>query len=259
MLQALFLGYAAAWALAAARIAGFVLVSPFPGENVSTTQRIGLVAVLGWIATLLPASASAPPELGTALATCAASELGCGLVIGMAFRLVFMAAEVAGQMVSQGIGLASASELNPTIGQQDTVLARVVTLVAMLLALGAGVHRVALAYLLGSFAALPIGHPIALGAAAIPLTNLAIESFTVGVRLAMPVTAVAFVVHLGLAMIARAAPALQIFNIGFSVLLATGFTVFLACLRDFGGGLLSYFSTLAPTLDGLLLDLAGAR
>jgi flagellar biosynthetic protein FliR len=155
------------------------------------------------------------------------------------------------------VGLASASELNPTVEQQDVVLAQVMTLIAMLLALGMGAHRVALGYLLGSFRAIPVGRTLAFGATSVPLTDLAIDSFVVGIRLAMPVIAVAFVVHLGLAMIARAAPALQIFNVGFSVLLATGFLVFLTCFRDIGGGLIAHFSTLAPALDGLLLDLSG--
>jgi flagellar biosynthesis protein FliR len=67
----------------------------------------------------------------------------------------------------------------------------------------------------------------------------------------------ALVVQLALAMIARAAPALQIFSVGFSVVLASGFVALVASLRDFGAGLVAYDSTLSARLDELLAALVG--
>jgi flagellar biosynthesis protein FliR len=257
MLQQLALGYAATWALVLARVSGFVIGSPFPGAHVSNTQRVALVVTLAWIATSFAPTAGVPHDLDSRLGLLAASELGCGLVIGLAFRFVLVASDVLGQVLSHAIGLSSASVLNPTIGQVDTVLTRIVTLIALLLALTAGVHRIALGALLASFRALPLGSPMSFQATTATFIEMTIESFAVGVRLAMPVMAVALVVNLGLAMIARVAPAIQIFSVGFAVLLATGTLVLLSSLRDVGSGLLLHFSSLSRFIDTLLIGLSG--
>jgi flagellar biosynthetic protein FliR len=257
MFQDRALNYAATWALVGARISGFVVVSPFPGAHVATTQRIGLVAALAWVASTFAPSDAVPSELGLPLVASAVTELGCGLVIGLAFRFLFLAAEVSGQLLSEAIGLSAASVLNPTIDAQDAILARVVTMIALLLALGAGVHRVAIGYLLASFRALPVGTAMSFSSTTAAFVDLAVASFVVGVQLAMPAIAVSWVVHLGLGMIARAAPALQIFSVGFSVLLVTGLSVTLSCVYDIGAGLAEHFSSLAAWLDTLLTHPSG--
>ena len=145
-----------------------------------------------------------------------------------------------------------ASVMNPTISGEDVALGRIVTLLAELLALGAGVHRTAIAYLLQSFRVLPVGVAISLPASSHVLVDLVIRSMTVGLRLAMPVVGVCLVMHVGLAMIARAAPALQILHVGLSVMLATGFLTLIAVLPDIGRSLLEHYSSLGRVLSDVL-------
>jgi flagellar biosynthetic protein FliR len=179
-------------------------------------------------------------------------EVGVGLVIGIAFRMLFFAGEVLGQVVSQAIGLSSPSVLNPTIESEDAIMARVVTLVAMLLVLSIGAHRIALAYLLESFRALPVGSNVGSSEVAFRLVDLTIASFAEGVRIGLPIVAVALVVQLALAMIARAAPALQIFSVGLSVLLATGFATLFVSFGEFASRLVAYDGSLGARLDEIL-------
>ena len=53
-------GKASLFALVASRIVGFVVASPFPGRNVSATQRIGLVVVLAWVASAFAPDGAVP-------------------------------------------------------------------------------------------------------------------------------------------------------------------------------------------------------
>jgi flagellar biosynthetic protein FliR len=253
-LTRLLLANAALFGLSASRIAGFVVVSPFPGKNVGVTQRIGLVVVLSWI---VCAFAPGPDGLGLGLelAWAAIPELCCGLLIGAAFHFVFAGAEVLGGVVGQATGLGSPSVLNPTLDASETPIARILGVTAMLVVLSTGVHRVALAGLLESFRAIPVGSAMALGAPAMRYVELAMESFVVGVRLAMPVVAVALVVHAALAMISRAAPSLQIFSVGFAILFAATGGTLLASLGDVFQGLSGHFSHLAAAIDVVLTDL----
>jgi flagellar biosynthesis protein FliR len=257
MLEALLFTRSLAFALVVCRIAGFVLTSPFPGAHVSTSQRIGLVVVLSWIAGSFAPLGAVPHGFGIRLFLHAAMDLGSGLAIGLAFRMLFFVGEVLGQVVSQAVGLSSPSVLNPTIENEDSIMARVVTLVAMLLALAVGAHRIALAYLLESFRVLPVGSDIGTRDVALHLIDLGVASFAEGVRIGLPMLGVALVVQLALAMIARAAPALQIFSVGLSVILAAGFATLFVSLGGFGSALMAYDSSLPARLDEVLGGLMG--
>ena len=255
-LARLLLSQAALWALATCRLGGFVLTSPFPGENVPTSQRVGLVVVLAWAASVNAPTAHLPAGIGAALLGSAAFEVAIGVLLGVTFRFVYAAAEVLGQSLAQGTGLSSPGVFNPTLGTSDTPIGRMVTLLAMLLALAMGAHRVALGAVLSSFHALPLGAGADLGAAAGPLVNLAANTIAVGVRLSLPVTAVALVVQLALAMIARAAPSLQIFNVGLGITLGAGAAVLLTVLPDLGLGLGDHFDSLRAWMDQVLSAVA---
>jgi flagellar biosynthetic protein FliR len=254
-LQRLIFANAALFALAASRIAGYVVVSPFPGQHVSRTQRATFVVALAWLATSFSSSHGVPREFDFELAARAALELGCGLVVGVAFRFVFAAAEVLGTVFGQMTGLSTPSVLNPTMDAPETPIARVLGLCAMLVALAAGVHRVALASLLESFRTIPVGTAAVFGAPILHFVDLGIDAFVTGVRLSTPVVAVGLLAQLALALVSRAAPSVQIFSVGFAVLFTSGVVSILACLDDLATGLATHFASLGPFLDEALAAL----
>ena len=251
-LGALLLSSASLFALVASRITGFVVISPFPGQNVSATQRISLVLALAWIGTTFAPGGAAPKSFDLSLAGCALLEVACGLVIGFAFRLVFSAAEVLGSVLGQATGLGSGSVLNPTIEAPDTAIDRVVTLAAMLVALGAGVHRVVLGSLLESFRALPVGSLTAVDAPMLELVGMGVDAFVVGVQLATPVVGIALLIHIALGLISRAAPSLQVFSAGFTLLFTSGLLTIIHGLDDLSAGLAAHFQRVAPSIDQVL-------
>lgn len=251
-LSTLLLSSASLFALVASRITGFVVVSPFPGQNVGVTQRISLVLALAWIATTFAPAAQVPHALDLSLAGRAVLEIACGLVIGCAFRLVFSAAEVLGAVLGQATGLGSATVLNPTIGAPDTAIDRIVTLAAMLVALGAGVHRVVLGSLLESFRVLPVGSLTAVDATMLELVGMAVDAFAVGVQLATPVVGVALLIHLALGLISRAAPSLQVFSAGFTLLFTSGLLTIIHGMGDMSAGLATHFQRVVPAIDRIL-------
>ena len=248
-LQAFFFKHAALFALVATRIAGFVVTSPFPGQNVAASQRVTLFCVLTWLASTFAPEAGLPATLDLSLVARGVLELGCGLLIGLAFYTVFFIADVTGATIGQATGLGSPSVLNPTLEAPDTVVGRIVTLCAMLVALAAGVHRVALAALLESFRAVPVGQVGALDGPMLGLVDLWVASFASGVRLAVPVVVVTLLVQLSLAIVSRSAPSLQIFSVGFTLLLASGIAVMLVGLDDSTSGFAAHFGRLAGEID----------
>jgi flagellar biosynthetic protein FliR len=119
-----------------------------------------------------------------------------------------------------------------------------------------GLHRQVLAAVLGSFRVLPVGelvNPGRAGAAMLALTTQAVEA---GVRIALPTVAVLFMVQIALAFIARAAPALQIFSVGFAVTLGVGSTIIVVSLPDSVRLLLAEASRVDVRVQTLLASLA---
>ena len=108
------LSQAGGFALVVSRIAGFVVASPlsrrhtFPKRSAS-----GLVCVLGWVATPIASFAHVPQGFGPMLAASGMLEIGCGVAIGLTFRFVLAAADVAGVALAQASGLSSANILDP--------------------------------------------------------------------------------------------------------------------------------------------------
>ena len=248
-LEALVMANASTFALVGARVIGFVAVSPFPGANVGTTQRASLVLALSVLATSFAPNGAAPRAFDLSLGGQAVVEGLCGMLVGAAFHFVFAASEVFSSLLGQFTGIGSASVINPTLDSQDTVIGRIVSLGAMLVALAVGVHRVAIGAVMESFRALPVGSPLALDAPLLHFVELGIDAFVVGVRLATPLIGVAILVQLVLAVIARAAPSLQIFSVGFAVIFITGIVALMNALDDVAAGIGTHFATLAQVID----------
>ncbi|MCA9622518.1 MAG: flagellar biosynthetic protein FliR, partial [Myxococcales bacterium] len=203
----------------------------------------------------LPA-VSLPVELDAAMLLAAGLEVLLGAMVGFCFRLFLAAADYLAVMVAQVSWLSVPTSMSVDGGGQSQALAQVAALLALLLALGVGAHRIVLAYLLASFDALPVGSPLALAAGTPVLLDLGGRALDVGLRLAVPVFAISLGVQAGLAMVARIAPSLQIFNVGFAVLVATGVVTFGQSLRSVAVGLVSFYGTAPDLLDDLFTRVA---
>lgn len=247
----LLLSQATTMALVAARIGGFVVTSPFPGERLSGLARIAFVVVLSFLVTSFLPARGAPAELGLPLVATGVFEFLCGALIGACFHFLLAAADVVGGVSAQTSGLGAATLYDPANGAPDTAIGRALSLLAMLVALSAGAHRVALAYLLESFRALPIGVPMNVPLGAAVLVEVGGQCIVVGTRLAMPAIAVSLTVQAALAMISRAAPSLQIFSVGFAIMIAAGLATIAASLPAIAAGLVEQTGQLGALLDRL--------
>jgi flagellar biosynthesis protein FliR len=257
MLRDLLVGQALFFLLLLTRVLGFVLTSPFPGEHMPRHVKVGFGLMLAFFCSTLAAPPATKLVLDASLALPVASELGLGLVIGFAFRLLMSAGDVAGELVGQATGLSSASIFNPMSGAQETPAARILSLLALMLMLASGSHRVVLAYLIDSFVAIPVGSHTDFANSMPAILDLFIESMAVGVRLAMPVIAVSLVVQIGLGMIARIAPTLQIFNMGFAILLVATLMTLFSSLRDIGAVFLQHLGQAPRAFERIFDALAG--
>ncbi|HEX7453646.1 MAG TPA: flagellar biosynthetic protein FliR, partial [Polyangiaceae bacterium] len=148
---------------------------------------------------------------------------------------------------------------DPQTKNMQNVLVTFLRNFAVLLGLIAGIHRVVLGGLLASFKVVPVGS-LSNSALETPvILAMTTEALASGVRVAVPLIAILFMTQVTLAFISRAAPAMQIFSIGFAVTMATGGLVMVLVLPDLGFELLSEVSRTGGKIETLLSAVQGAR
>jgi flagellar biosynthetic protein FliR len=203
------------------RILAFVLSAPiFGNPSVPLRLRIGLAAVLSFII----APVVAVPEIdalslpGVAIL---AQQVLIGVTLGLTLRMIFVAAEAAGEFVGLQMGLGYATFFDPERADQVPVLGQFIGLLAMLVFLALDGHLQVVQVLARSFATIPVGGALHAGGL-LTLAYWGSEIFTAGVMIAMPLLAALLIANLALGVLTRAAPQLNLFAVGFPVTLALG-------------------------------------
>jgi flagellar biosynthetic protein FliR len=249
--------YALIYALS--RVSGLIIVAPLPWNVAPLRVRAAIAMLLAFVA------ATSPVELGAdfdarplVVALGVASELAIGACMGMTIRLVVASAEIAADFAAPQLGLGVAQLFDPHARISETPLGAFWRHFAMLLIVIAGLHRHVLAAWFGSFDIVPPGTLVSPSSAAEVMLGLTVQSIEAGVRIAVPVVAVLFLVQIALAFVARAAPALQIFSVGFAVTLGVGLLVIVLCLPDTGRLLLAEASRVDTRIEALLSALLEA-
>lgn len=153
-----------------------------------------------------------------------AHEVLIGLTMGFAARVVFAAIEFAGELVGLQMGLNFASFFDPLSGTQVTAVSRFYGTTAAWLFVVMNGHLMLTGAVLGSFKAFPVSpEPLAFIHAVQPQVWGA-EVFRLGLWVSLPVVSMLILVNMVMGLMARVAPQMNIFSIGFPITLGVGFT-----------------------------------
>jgi flagellar biosynthetic protein FliR len=240
-----------------ARISGLVVVAPGPWSVAPMRVRAAFVVLLAFVATASPLGHGlelSDKPLTVALAI--VGDFAVGACMGMTVRLVVAVAEVAGEFIAPQLGIGVAQLFDPHMHTSETPVGAIFRHLALLVAVLVGLHRQVLGALLGSFHVLPPGELVDSGRVAGAILALTAQCVEAGVRMALPTVAVLFLVQVALAFIARAAPALQIFSVGFAVTLGVGLLVVVVSLPDSTRLMISEMSRVDGRLQVLVASLA---
>jgi flagellar biosynthetic protein FliR len=232
-------------------------VSPLLFENAPKRVRAGMIIVLSFLVHgtgEVAASILNAPELA---AFSIFSELALGAAMGFVVRLALSAAEIAANSAAPLIGFGTAQLFDPTTGQTDTVLATLMRSLAIWIALLMGLHHVVIGTLIASFRAVPVGTLIAPSRAYPLLLQASSTILQTGLRLALPLLAVLFMVNIALGFVSRAAPAMQVFSVGFAFTLVIGGVVLALSLPDVARELTAEMSQVGSGMEAVLFAARG--
>ncbi|WP_294946720.1 flagellar biosynthetic protein FliR [Sulfurivirga sp.] len=145
-----------------------------------------------------------------------------GLAMGLVFLIIFQAFVVGGHFVSMGMGLAFASMADPTSGLNSPVVSQFFTIIATLLFLALNGHLLVIQIVVDSFRLMPPGTHMLSHDSLWQLVKFGAWMFSAGVLMALPVVTTLLLVNFAFGIMSRAAPAMNIFAVGFPITLLTG-------------------------------------
>jgi flagellar biosynthetic protein FliR len=157
----------------------------------------------------------------------AMGEIVIGLGLGFAVQVGFAAALVAGETISNAMGLGFASMTNPMSGQSSTAIGQLLTMLATFLFLASDGHLLFARIVIESYRAWPPGGSIPLGLLG-QLSNLGGLIFAAGLAIALPVAAALVLVQLILGVLSRSAPSLNLFSVGMPAAMVAGMVLLAA-------------------------------
>lgn len=246
------------FALECARVAGLIVAAPLAWLNAPLRVRGALVLMLAFVVHGTSSSALVPQSL-LELSWVFVTEFALGVAMGLVVRFVVAMAEVAAETIAPMLGLGVAHIFDVTSHSSQNIMSTLLRNVSILLALATGVHRVLLEALLGGFKVIPVGGVSAPANGLKLICELSGNVLFVGVRLALPMIAVLFIVQVTLAFVSRAAPQLQVFSVGFAIATVVGFFTLVLIFPDLTRGFLVEFSQVSSHLERLFNDLGGPR
>ena len=149
-------------------------------------------------------------------------QVGIGLAIGFAIRVVFAAVELAGEVVGFQMGLSFASFFDPTMGGQSSAVARFFGQMATFMFVVMNGHVMVLMTVIKSFVAFPVDQNFLEALKQMKIHELGGDIFAVGFWMSLPMVGMLMFANLALGIVSRVAPQMNIYAIGFPVTLTVG-------------------------------------
>jgi len=212
------------WIMAMVRPGAALFAAPVFGATGVPVQLRVMLALMVGIAAAGSTPIGLPPDGIVSFAGFAyiAAEVVAGLAMGFALQIGYAAAFVGGETISNTMGLGFASMNDPQTGMSTPVIGQFLSIVAVLLLLAMDGHLMLIAIIVHSYEALPPGQGFIGAETLMGLVDFGGTLFAMGLVIALPVGAALILVQLVMAMLARSAPALNLFAVGLPVAVLAG-------------------------------------
>lgn len=234
--------------------AALALLPALGGQLLPVRVRIGLAGATGFLALGTAQPPRVPADLlGAPGLAAIAGELLIGLVVALAIQAAFAAALVAGDWLAQAMGLGFATTIDPSMPQAP-VLSALLALLMWVLFLTSGGHLLLIDILVRSYAALPTAGALFEPDRLQAIVGWGGYAIATGMMAALPLGVGLLLANLAIGVAARSAPQLNLFSVGFPLLLLLGLIglpLGLPAVADtLAGGLAAMQARLAEVLLG---------
>lgn len=241
-----------AFILTFVRIGTAVMIMPGLGDSF-VPERIRLHLAIGLTFVLFPLTLPLMPTNipGTfILMMLILTEFMIGILFGTVARILMMALDTAGMVISSSSGLASAQLFNPTLATQGSLVGAFLSVTGVLMLFVTDLHHMLITGLVKSYELFPLGRMPQAGDMADLIARAVSKSFEIGVLISGPFIILTMLIYVGMGVLSRLMPQIQVFLIAIpiqillslAVLSMTLSSIYLFWTTQFEQGLLFFFS-----------------
>ena len=234
---------AATFMLVFARVGAMVMLLPGLGES-NIPVRIKLAMALLLTLIILPlhrADYHIDLTSMAALLVMMIYEILIGIVLGATARVTLAALQVAGAVIAQQLGLGFVTSVDPTQGQQGVLIGNFLTLLGVTMLFATDSHYLVIAALNDSYSIFMPGEVVPAGDVAALATRAFSAAFKIGMQLSAPFLVFGLVFNVGLGVLARLMPQMQVYFVGVPLSIMVGFLILALVISAMMGTYLNYF------------------
>jgi flagellar biosynthetic protein FliR len=236
-----------------ARVGSILMLIPALGEVVIPAQmRLGFALVFSLVLYPLiqPQLPPVPGEV-VGILVMLLHEIAVGLILGAITRFVTLAASVAGSVIAFQSGLSGVQGADPVNGGvQGALIGAFLSMLGVTLIFATDLHHVALMAIRDSYAIMPPSAPLMFGDAAQMALQSVASAFLVGVQMSAPFIVLGLVFYLGMGLLGRMMPQLQVFFVVMPATIWVGLILFALLLMMMMGWYLTHFENVLAQFRG---------
>jgi flagellar biosynthetic protein FliR len=236
-----------------ARVGTMLMLIPALGEQI-IPARMRLSFALAFSLVLYPILTPSLPPLPADILQMVLllfHELAVGLILGAISRIVVMGTQVAGAVIAFQTGLSVAQSADPTNGGiQGAIIGSFLSFLGITLIFATDLHHVALAAIHDSYLIFSPTTPLMFDDAAQMAIQTVSGAFVIGVQMSAPFIVFGLVFYLGIGILARLMPQLQVFFIAMPATISVGLILLAVLLAMMMGWYLMHFEGEMAVLRG---------
>ena len=246
-------GALALFLLMTARMSGFVLFNPLLGrQNFPRTVRAGLILLLSAFTYSVTGGRVEPPAGVLPFAGALLLELAVGLVLGLVVHFFFYIPQMAGLAVDTQMGMTMNQMYDPGASANLSVTGQLLNTLMLLLFFAGGGHLTLLRLFITSEQIVPYGK-VSIGLPAYHLLlELFVECTVLGVKLCMPILVAELISQVGMGVLMKVIPQINVFAINIELKVIVGLALLLVLIIPFSEFLLQAEMTMLNSLHELL-------
>ncbi len=236
------------------RLGSALMLMPGFGESyISPRIRLLLaLAVTVVVQPVLPQGTIPPlPDSAVAMFLLVLGESFVGLFLGSLARILMAALSIGGMMIATVTGLANALTNDPTAAQQGSIAGSFLSTLALLIIVLLDLHHLLLRGVIESYELFLPGQSILVGDVSQMITRGVAQAFLLGFQIASPFIAVGLIFNLGLGLLSRLMPQMQVFFIAIPLQILIGMGILMIALPTLIGWFISGFQDVMLPFAGL--------
>ncbi len=217
------------------RVTGFVFLNDITGrKSIPSIVRFGIALAIS--ACFCSVYSGSLPQITGMMQFCvlAVKEVLVGFVLGFIINLFLSAIIFGGEFIDFEIGLSIAKIYDTQTNVSMAISASLINVLFFLVFFGMNGHLTLIALLDASFDVIGIGSITLESQVCYNLCQMFSQMLLLGLKIAQPILAVMFIVEIGIAVIMRTIPQINIFTINIQLKILLGIFLFLLMIPSLG-------------------------